>query len=48
MFRLGSLISRIRSMGFAGMVILGVVNVVGAVFLIPSLVFTLAAGFLYV
>ena len=37
----------VAGLGFWGMVLLGLVNVLCCCFLLPSLIFTLAAGFLY-
>ena len=38
----------VAGLGFWGMVLLGMVNVLCCCLLLPSLIFTLAAGFLYV
>ena len=37
----------VSRLGFWGMILLGIANILGSIFLLPSLIFTLAAGFLY-
>lgn len=46
-YGLVSFMKWIQEMGTLGMLILAVANVFGAMFLLPSMLFTLASGFLY-